>query len=488
MPVKESITLPDDALRAEGWYRTALDNPNRVTIGGYDTSKTDLTANAQKGGQLVLVTSMAPNYTTDRSGHIEMVAYFTTSQVSEVPLRSRSDPGMGTTLLLDEEGQVLFGDMGREELLAWFGENGAQLPNGTFNRRAALDPDGRTRNYLFILRQVPFTGWRIATFVDEGLIMDRILGIGALLVGVVFSLLLLFFLFSRYFLDAIVMPVQEPAGAMDRVAANDLAVQLQPSGHQELQRLTSSFNQMVLSLKNMLAINEEAQKRKHQAEMQVLQSQINPHFIVNTLNSIRFMAQMSGYDGTRRMAQALGNIVSCSFRSSTSFYTVDEELQMLDSYLYIMRIRYADGFEVRYDVAEDCRSCRLPRLTLQPIVENALDHGFADMGDELGQLVIQAARQGDFLCLEVEDNGCGMTPEQVDAVLRGRPLGADTGHGIGLKNVLARLRLHFGGESNLLIESVPGQGTRITIRLPWQAVAPQTTKEELSHDPNPDCR
>ena len=144
---------------------------------------------------------------------------------------------------------------------------------------------------------------------------------------------------------------------------------------------------------------------------------------MNTLNSIRFMAQMSGYDGTRRMAQALGNIVSCSFRSSTSFYTVDEELQMLDSYLYIMRIRYADGFEVRYDVAEDCRSCRLPRLTLQPIVENALDHGFADMGDELGQLVIQAARQGDFLCLEVEDNGCGMTPEQVDAVLRGRPLG-----------------------------------------------------------------
>lgn len=98
VPVKESITLPDDALRAEGWYRTALDNPNRVTIGGYDTSKTDLTANAQKGRQLVLVTAMAPNYTTDRSGRIEMVAYFTTSQVSEVLLRSRSDPGMGPTI------------------------------------------------------------------------------------------------------------------------------------------------------------------------------------------------------------------------------------------------------------------------------------------------------------------------------------------------------------------------------------------------------
>src|SRR5699024_4495393 len=109
----------------------------------------------------------------------------------------------------------------------------------------------------------------------------------------------------------------------------DLTVQLQPAGHQEIRRLIGSFNQMVLSLSNMLAINEEAQKRKHQAEMHALQSQINPHFVVNTLNSIRFMAQMSGFDGIRKMAQALGNIVACSFRSSTSFYTVRQELDLL---------------------------------------------------------------------------------------------------------------------------------------------------------------
>ena len=478
VPVKETITLPDSALREENWYRAALENPNRVVIGGYDTSKTDLTANAQKGRQLVLVTAMSPDYITDRSGNTEVVAYFTTSQVSEVLLRARSDRSMGTTVLLNEDGTVLFGDMGSQPLLDWFAANGKDLPDGTFNRRAALDPESGACNYIFAVRDVPFTGWRIATFVDEALIMDRIMGIGALLVGVVFGLLLLFFLFSRYFLDAIVMPVQELAGAMDRVAENDLDVQLQPSGHQELRRLTSAFNQMVLSLKNMLAINEEAQKRKHQAEMQALQSQINPHFIVNTLNSIRFMAQMSGYDGIRRMAQALGNIVSCSFRSSTSFYSVEEELDMVDSYLYIMRIRYADGFEVEYEVDPQCRSCRLPRLTLQPIVENALTHGFADMGDELGRLRITVARRENDLCLEVEDNGCGMPAEKVQELLRGSALGGAAGGGIGLKNVLARLRLNFGGEGRLNVESCPGQGTWVVIRLPWQAVAPRTEEGE----------
>lgn len=484
--VKDAITLPDGEMRAESWYRAALDAPNRVTIGGYDTSKTDLTANAQKGRQLVLVTAMAPDYITDRSGSIEVVAYFTTSQVSEVLLRARTSGDMGTTVLLDGTGSVLFGDMGSEPVLSWFGENGAALPQGTFNRRAVLEEGGRERNYIFIVRQEPLTGWRIVTYVDEARILNRITGTGAILAGVVFGLLLLFYLFSRYFLDAIVMPVQSLADAMDRVAGNDLDVQLQPAGHQELRRLTDAFNQMVLSLKNMLAINEEAQKRKHQAEIQALQSQINPHFIVNTLNSIRFMAQMSGYDGIRRMAQALANIVSCSFRSSTSFYTVGEELEMLDSYLYIMRIRYADGFEVRYEVDRDCLSCRLPRLTLQPIVENSLNHGFADMGEELGELTVRAARHREQLWLEVEDNGCGMDADTVRAVLRDTLPREQSGSSIGLQNVLARLRLHFGTAGSLQIESEPGRGTLVRLILPWDEGAPRPQKEEEAYDPNPD--
>lgn len=106
----------------------------------------------------------------------------------------------------------------------------------------------------------------------------------------------------------------------------------------------TSFNQMVLSIKNMLRLTEETLEKKHQAEIQALQSQINPHFIVNTLNSIRFMAQVARFDGIRKMAEALVSIVSCSFRSNVSFYTVGEELEMLKTYVYLMRIRYSNSF------------------------------------------------------------------------------------------------------------------------------------------------
>ena len=106
-----------------------------------------------------------------------------------------------------------------------------------------------------------------------------------------------------------------------------------------------SFNRMVRELKASIEENEQVQQKKHQAEVRALQSQINPHFLVNTLNSIRFMAQVSKFDGIRKMAEALIKILSCSFRGSISFYTVREELDVLDSYLYLMKIRYSDGFE-----------------------------------------------------------------------------------------------------------------------------------------------
>lgn len=172
----------------------------------------------------------------------------------------------------------------------------------------------------------------------------------------------------------------------------------------------SYFNQMVLSIKHMIAFTEETEKKKHEAEILALQSQINPHFIVNTLNSIRFMAQMAKFDGIRKMAEALVSIVSCSFRSNASFYTVREELEILDTYIYLMRIRYSNGFEVRYDVQEDCLSYMLPRLTLQPVVENSITHGFDEMDEELGQIKVSVYQDGGFLCLSVWDNGRGMCP------------------------------------------------------------------------------
>lgn len=304
---------------------------------------------------------------------------------------------------------------------------------------------------------------------------------GSALVLVVAGLLGLFYLFSRRFLNAIVAPIQTVAQGMRQLVNNDLDIQVEPSGHEEIRDLMESFNQMVLSLKNMLAINEEAHRRKHAAEMQALQSQINPHFIVNTLNSIRFMAQVSGHDGIRRMAAALISIVSCSFRSNVSPYTVREELEVLDSYVYLMQIRYSEGFEVHYQIQPECEGYLLPRLILQPLVENAITHGLTEMDEELGQVWISVYCEGDSLCLEVRDNGQGMTPEQIEQILRGRPRTKEDNTSIGLENVLARIRLYYGPLAKMEVESQPNVSTCVRLRLPLN----RCEKEE-AHDPDTD--
>ena len=341
-------------------------------------------------------------------------------------------------------------------------------------------PDGGVpARYLFRTRVLPGCGWKLVTVVRSSLLTQGMNRIGVLLGLVILALLGLFVLFSRYFLNGIVEPVHAVAEGMEQLVNNDLNVQVKPMGQPEIRNLMESFNQMVLSLKNMLDVNEEAQRRKHRAEIQALQSQINPHFIVNTLNSIRFMAQVAGYAGIQKMAESLIKIVSCSFRSNISFYTLREELDVLDSYVYLMKIRYADSFEVGYDVDPACLNYKLPRLLLQPVVENSITHGFAEMEEELGQIDVSAWRDGGTLCLTVRDNGCGMTQEQITQILHGRTRAADDNTSIGLENVLARIRLNFGGKAKMEIESEPGRYTQTTIRLPW-------TEEEQADDTDPD--
>lgn len=485
--MKDDIVLPDAGIRAEPWYTRALGSPNTVVVGGYDTTKTDLTSNTQKGRQLILVTALAPDIQTDKTGSIELLAFFTVSQVGQVLHAGHGGGNLGTTVLLDDAGRLVYGDMGDERIAAYFAQNQGGFAPGTWTRKARLG-EGGERPYLFQVRTVPAVGWQIVTFVEPGLLTQGFGRVAGIMVLVILCLLILFYLYSRYFLNAIIAPVHRVAQGMEQLAANDLDVQVQPAGQEEIRTLLETFNQMARSLKNMLVVNEEAQKRKHEAEIQALQSQINPHFLVNSLNSIRFMAQVAKFEGMQKMAEALISIVSCSFRSSVSFYTVREELDVLNSYLYLMRIRYSDGFEVEYQVDAACLEYRLPRLTLQPIVENSITHGFADMGDELGRILISAHADGHFLFLEVRDNGQGMTEAQIGEVLAGgrRRPGSDN-TSIGLENVLARLRLNFGSAARMQITSSPGRYTCTVLRLPLiRGDAPQNTEGGPQGDTHPD--
>lgn len=482
--MKEAIAVPQEVVRNSQWYTDAVASPNTVVLGAYDSSRVRLTSSIQKGNQMVLITAMATDWSTDKSGQIEVAAFYTISQVGNVMAAQSRESGRSFSVIVDAQGNVVYGDMGDEQIRTFFREHSGEFSPGSQTLPASL-VNGIQGEYFFRTKAIADTPWSVITFTPERSIGQRFYEVGSALALTVAVLLLLFYLYSRYFLDSIITPIHTVCQGMARLDRSDLDVRLEPAGQQEIRELMIYFNQMVQSIQHMIAFTEQTEQKKHQAELQALQSQINPHFIVNTLNSIRFMAQVAKFDGIRKMAEALVSIVSCSFRSNVSFYTVGEELEMLKTYEYLMRIRYSNGFEVSYQVDEDCLNYQLPRLTLQPVMENAITHGFAELDEELGQIRVSVYKDEGFLCLSVWDNGRGMSAKKVHQLLNGRVRRHDDNSSIGLENVLARLRLHFGDAVKFVITSTPGAFTHIIFKLPLDACTRQEGKEER-HDSGPD--
>ena len=463
--LKDEVILPREEIGRENWYLQALEHKNVVSVGAFDTARQTITYSRLKKGEFVLAAALAPDYQADRSGKLEMVSLFSVTHVGEVIRRYNRDEQLGTTFILDREGRLLFaGDRIQEAERLMKGLPSTQA--GIYRTPVDAQGTGHVMNYTAVVSSVEENGWKVVSMVSTSRLTaayNRVMGISLLVISL---LLLLFYLFSRYFLGEIITPLHSVMEGMKEMEEGNLTVHVEPAGQNEIRTMIHSFNRMVRELKASIEENERVQQKKHRAEVNALQSQINPHFLVNTLNSIRFMAQVSRFEGIRRMAEALIKILSCSFRGSISFYTVREELDVLDSYIYLMKIRYSDGFEVEYHIDQGCLDYKMPRLILQPIVENSIVHGLAEKEDDIGHLKISLKEEVDSLLFTVEDDGRGMTQEEIEALLHPKEREEDDNTSIGIENVLGRLKLNFGERGQVWMESRIGRYTRTFLRIP----------------------
>jgi len=221
-----------------------------------------------------------------------------------------------------------------------------------------------------------------------------------------------------------------------------------------------------LRIKNLLKI----------AELQALQAQVNPHFLYNTLNTGVQLAILEDADHTRRYIEHLADVFRHNIRTLDRLIPLSEELHSIESYIYIMRIRFADRFDFRIELPSPCPDPLMPAMILQPLVENAISHGLRDREAD-GWVEIRLSLEDDWLRLAVTDNGAGIPSERLARILAvtdpagpgEAPAGDDISrksNGIGLANVISRMRLHFGDPDIVSIESQPDRGTRIAFRLP----------------------
>jgi two-component system sensor histidine kinase YesM len=221
---------------------------------------------------------------------------------------------------------------------------------------------------------------------------------------------------------------------------------------------------MVLHLQELIEHLSMEQQRKQKAQFQALQAQINPHFLLNTLNSIKWMAILSGAQHVSEMITKLGKLLNFTMKNEEELVTLREELDYLLIYMSLQEIRYHDQITFHVDVPEKLMDCELLKFTLQPAVENSIIHG----NRFPLHIEIHAEEQDGKLIIALQDNGVGMSEDVILQVQEQISQPHAKFSGIGMRNVNERIKLNFGEKYGLQIHSKPDQGVRITMRLPLQ--------------------
>lgn len=261
---------------------------------------------------------------------------------------------------------------------------------------------------------------------------------------------------------SIAKPVSQLDKAMEKVKAGDLSIRVRSTRDDELGRLTESFNRMVIDLNSYLEERVQKQKDLNETTLRLYQTQLNPHFLYNTLDTIKWNARIRQIPEIAVLAENLAVILRKSI-SSKPFIPLKEELDTIDSYIRIQKIRFSGRFLYETEIPDQLEECMIPKMILQPLVENAIIHGLD--GCDNGYICIYAAQKDGVLSISVTDDGCGMSADMVDWINSPAPAKRD-GH-LGLYNVIQILKIYYG-ETYGMHAQVEEDGTTVTLRLPFR--------------------
>ena len=281
-------------------------------------------------------------------------------------------------------------------------------------------------------------------------------------------LLLLVCILSYYIPRSITMPITRISRVTDQVAKGNLSVRAAAESGAEARMLSDSLNAMIDKINELLDQVTTEQIRLRKAEFELLQAQINPHFLYNTLDTIVWLAEAGDQKRVVSMVGNLSDFFRTSLNQGKDIISIREELAHVRSYLEIQQVRYQDILRYEITVPEDLYEYKIPKITIQPLVENALYHGIKNKRGQ-GTITITGERSENGFVLYVRDNGIGMTQERLNEVRAGIQKLSYTGKEIyGLYNVNERIRLNFGETYGISIESTYGEGTCVSISLPDQ--------------------
>lgn len=445
-----------DPFQNERWYREAAENPEEIQLISVVTGRNIVT---NRSYSIDDVFSLAKAVQDPETGEVlGVILLDIRHDIIQSSINGVTIGEKGFVFVMDQEDNIVYTPVNgivyrvNPKWVKAMEPMSVQIQGGSYQIRSELSP---------------YTGWRTVGVFSMDEVMSSVNTIVYILFTCVIISLVLVVIVSFKFSRTLTNPIFKLKRLMKQAESGDLTVRFNFQHNDEIGELGQSFNHMIARIDQLIQMVYVEQENKRTAEMKSLQEQIKPHFLYNTLDTISWMARDYDAEDIVRLVDALTNMFRIGLSHGKDIITVKEEITHVSNYLYIQKIRYKDKLNYVIHVDESLYAIEVPKLILQPLVENAIYHGVkAKRGG--GTITITGVPEGENLVFTVQDDGAGMLQEKVEELNRRMSERSvlDEKKSFGLFYIRERIQLCYGKGYGVHVESTLGEGTRVTITLP----------------------
>ncbi|MNB63309.1 putative sensor-like histidine kinase [compost metagenome] len=384
----------------------------------------------------------------------------------------------GQSMIVDERGHVIYDS--QQKLLAK-DVSGSELFRKAQGSGGSFYDESEGKSRLNIYSTSPKTNWKVIISIPVHELTREAIVTRNTTLAATFAIIIVAMIISIFLTFALTKPLTQMIQLMKKVQGGDLEVRFQVKRRDEIGLLGHQFNRMLERIRQLIQDIYRIEQQKTEAELQALQSQINPHFIYNTLETIRMTAELNDDIEAADMISILGKLLRYSTSDMNGHSTLKQEIAYVVNYIELLNCRYSGRFRLHIDLPHEYDHYEIIRLIFQPIIENAAYHGFDDSKPFMNLGIVCEATD-ERLVFHITDDGCGMNRETLnklnDDLRNEQPPDKGIEGGIGLKNVHQRIRMHYGAGCGLEVYSTPGEGTEVRLTLPLPAA---TEDSESKH-------
>lgn len=378
--------------------------------------------------------------------------------------------------LCDRNGQIVYHPKQVQIAEGIYSENNEQIAtyeNGLYEEKY----QGKKRT--IIVDTIGYTGWRLVS-VNEHNGIATLSDNAFYFIIMLIALMVMTMLFvSQLVSNRISNPLRMLDDSVIKYEAGEKP-DIYIGGTSEIRHLSESIRRYYEQIELLMAQDAKIQNERRKSELEALQSQINPHFLYNTLDSITWMIESGKNDEASLMISHLARLFRISLSKGKTIISIGSELQHAESYMNIQKMRYKDAFEVEYNIDDELKEFCIVKLVLQPLLENAINYGLEGADD--ARILVSAHREESDLYISVRDNGAGMPSEEAALVLKDSNRSRTKGSGVGLINVNNRIKILFGEEYGIIFESEADEGTCVTIHIPAIPFSPENCQKLEGED------